>query len=784
MIPRVLESVATQERERARLDIPRSAESATAHGRGLEQLVLGLFIISGAAGLIYQVVWSRELVLLFGNTSQAISTIVTAFLFGLGTGAYVGGRVAAGRRNLLRLYGLIEVAVAMLAVGLPRLFPALGTVYVDAYTATSPEALGLIRFGLAFAAVTPATFAMGMTLPALTGYLVRSMEGAGKRLSDLYAANTLGAVAGTAVAGYALIEFLGLSTTALVAVGLNLTAGVAALIASSRTADLPMEARPPVAPARAGAARFTRTVYIATFVSGFASLAFEVLWTRLFAEGSGSTIYLLAAILAIFLFGIATGSVFYGRQSRPDRDNLTALGVCLGAIGLAAAITVVLGSGPLGNGFYSVRPLIILPATFAMGYAFPLSVRLVTGSAADAGATVGRLYAANTAGSVLGSFAAIFILASTLGTNTSILWLAALEILVGGALIALDQRARGRRQVRWVGAMAVVALVAIVAPVTGLPLAQTATENSLRQQGSLVAHTEDNIATVDVQGGSLAERRLYVAGVAMTFLTIDTKLMAYLPRALRPNASEMLDICFGMGSTYRSSLILGMRTDAVELSPSVPKQMPAFFSDAPQYLNNPLGRIYTADGRNYVRVTRNRYDVIVVDPPPPIESAGTVVLYTTEFFAQARARLTPGGVFLLWIPYLLTLDEFKTHLRTFRAEFPHVKVVLSPRGDGAYLLGSDAPMTFDPASLSALLGTPSAQSDFSTAPDDPGLTGDGWARQIIADDWINDRQVDAFVGNGPLITDDHPLSEYFLIRSLTAHDHTGIYEGRLRALTP
>jgi spermidine synthase len=566
-------------------------------------------------------------------------------------------------------------------------------------------------------------------------------------------------------------------------VSLNVTAGIVALIASRRTNDLHLETFQPSITTNGARRRVTQIVYAATFVSGFAALAFEVLWTRMLAEGSGSSIYLFAAILAIFLFGIAAGSAFYGSRSRPDRDTLGALGICLGAIGLAACATVALGSGPLGDGFYSERPLILLPATFAMGYAFPLSVRLVTHSAADAATTVGRLYAANTAGSVLGSFAAIFVLASTLGTNTSILWLGALELLVGGALLVVDHRARGPRLAMPVGAMAVLGLVAIAAPIGGLPIARTATENRLQQAGVLVAHREDNIATVDVEGGPLAQRRIYVTGIAMTFLTVDTKFMAYLPKALRPGASDMLDICFGMGSTYRSSLILGMHTDAVELSPSVPGQMGAFFPDANLFLNNPQGRIIIADGRNYVRLSKQRYDVIVVDPPPPIESAGTVVLYTSDFFAEARARLKPGGVFLLWLPYLATLDEFKMHLRTFRSAFPHVKVVLSPSGNGAYMLGSNAPLVFDAAYLASLLGSPSAQADFATAPDDPHLDGAGWANAIQSDDWITDSAVDAFVGNGSVITDDHPVSEYFLIRALTATDHASVSNQRLRALT-
>ena len=763
----------------------------------MQQLVLGLFIASGAAGLIYQVVWSRDLVLLFGNTSQAISTIVTAFLAGLGGGALAGAWLAARTRQPLRLYGFIELGVAVLAVGLPALFPTLGGVYGSAYTSLSPEALGLIRFGLAFAAVAPATFLMGMTLPALTSFLVRSMDDAGHRLGELYAANTLGAVAGTLVAGYALIELLGLNETSLVAVALNLFAGSVALAASGRIAPSMAKGTPHPNPLPQGERAFPqrergfvqrglsprRLVYIATFVSGFAALAFEVLWTRMLAEGSGSSIYLFAAILAIYLFGIAAGSAWFGRRSRPDRDTLGALGVCLGVIGLAASATVILSSGPLGNGYYSTRPLILLPATLAMGYAFPLAVRLVMTSADAAAGSVGRLYASNTAGSILGSFAAAFVLASTVGTNTSILLLAGVELGLGAALIAIDRR-RWRMAPSLGAAFAALALVAVIAPSANLGFTRTATENRLQSQGVLVAHREDNIATVDVEGGTPAQRLLYVTGVAMTYLTISTKLMAYLPRALRPDAGSMLDVCFGMGSTYRSSLILGMRTDAIELSPSVPGQMGAFFSDADRYLHDPQGRIIVADGRNFVRLSTEHYDTIVVDPPPPIESAGTVVLYTTEFFTEARQRLNPGGVFMLWMPYASTVDDFKTHLRTFRSVFPHVEVVLSLVANGAYLFGSDAQLTFDPATLEGLLGSPAAEADFASAPDDPHLDGAGWAKAVMLHDWLKDAQVDDFVGQGPIITDDHPRSEYYLLHVLAAKDHSWVTEQQLLALRP
>jgi hypothetical protein len=329
-----------------------------------------------------------------------------------------------------------------------------------------------------------------------------------------------------------------------------------------------------------------------------------------------------------------------------------------------------------------------------------------------------------------------------------------------------------------------VALFSLVAAAAGLPLTRTVTENTLRAEGVFVAHTEDSLATVDVSGGPPAQRRLFVGGLGMTALTIDTKLMAYLPKALRPDAQDFLVICFGMGSTYRSGLILGMHTTAVELSPSVPAQMGHFHPDADQYLHHPNGTIVIADGRNYVRLSNQHYDLVAVDPPPPIESAGTVVLYTQEFLTQGKARLKPGGVFMLWIPYMETLADFKDHVRTFRAVFPHVLLAFGPGHNGVYMLGSDAPLDLDPARVKQFFGTPSAQADLAAAPDFPPTDAAGWADAVARTLWLRDAQVDAFAGPGPLITDDRPRTEYYLLRRLQATDQRTINEALLRQAAP
>jgi spermidine synthase len=767
----------------------------------LRGVVLALFVASGAAGLVYQVVWSRELVLVFGNTTQAVATIVTAFMAGLGFGSLIGGRLAGTTRRPLRLYGLVELAVAAMAAFLPFIFSGLAELYRGVWPSLveRPGQLAGVRFALALAAVAPATFLMGMTLPLLTRYLVRTLDETGARLGELYAANTIGAMAGTLLGGFVLIEFLGLRLTSYLAVALNLAAGLGALLLSRRWEAVPEDNGEVAAgrerPARPEVPRWfrprRRVVLAATFVSGFVSLALEVLWTRMLAEGTGSNIYVFTTILAVFLFGIAVGSFLYRRFSRPERERLGVLGLCLGAIGVLAQLTVVLGSGVLGHVSSKVGTVaVLLPATILMGYAFPLAGRLATPSAEAAGGSVGLLYAANTLGSILGSFSAAFVLAGTLGTNASILLLGAINLLAGTALLVTDRvpadpgRSGAGRARLVAGGLAGLAVLGLVASSLDLPVTRTKTENQLRRTGLPVTHAEDELATVDTVGGPEKGRRLLVGGVGMTSLTVDTKLMGYLSKALRPDAHDFLVIAFGMGGTYRSGLQMGLRTDAVELSPTVPSRMPVFFPDADRFLNHPQGRVIVSDGRNYVRLSRETYDMVAVDPAPPIESAGSVVLYTREFLTEGKARLRPGGVFMLWIPYALPLDDFKEHVRTFAGVFGHVRLVLSPGRHGVFMFGSDAPLAFTDANIRRALGTPAALGDLNDVPDHPPTDADGWVEVVRRSEWLADDRLRAFVGDGPQITDDRPRSEYFLWRRAFMDDRQYIGELSLLRAAP
>jgi spermidine synthase len=717
-----------------------------------------LFMASGAAGLIYQVVWTRELVLVFGNTTQAIVTTVTAFLAGLGIGSLLGAAIGPRLRRPLVVYGSLEVAVGCLALLMPLAFDVIATVFRNAYLSLPSGEVALIRFALAFVALTPVTLVMGMTMPLLTRHLVRADPDVGERIARLYGLNTLGAVIGTVASGFVLIELLGLRGTTYVAVVLNIGAGVGAVLISRRfpsgreAPSTAAERRPPLG-------RRQGLLLGVTFASGLVSLALEVLWTRVLVQATGSSIYIFVAVLAVYLIGIAGGSLVYERQKRRT-PQIATLGACLAVAAALTLIPVILSNHYGPNGLPVVVPLIV-PVTALLGYAFPLTVRLFVDSAAHASRGVGLVYAANTAGCVVGTVAAGFILIPVLGTNASIITLCIFEAVVGAGL-AVSFAPRQRSVLAVLGMLLVGALaLALVVPAARLTFTQRRLE--ITDAKLPTQHFEDNVANIDVVGGPPLDRRLFVNGYGITSLTIDTKLLAYIPKVLRPQASSMLVICFGMGSTYRSSIILGLHTDAVELDPTIPSLMSWFYPDASKYLHSPLGHIIISDGRNYVRLTNKHYDLITADFPPPVWSAGTVVLMTHEFYQEAKQRLNPGGILAVFISYSQPAEQ-KLFFRTFRASFPYMTVMRAPRAYGMYLLGSDSPMAFHPSAIERVFGTPAARADLDGAPDYAPVPTSSWPSVISKLVWMKGDQVNTYTGPGPLLTDDHPLSEYFLLR--------------------
>ena len=744
-------------------------------------LVLAVFILSGAAGLIYEIVWARQLVLVFGNTTQAVSAILTGFFGGLAIGGWVGGRVADRVRSPLRMYGLIELVLVVVVLVTPVTFGLIHELYRGAFGALAevPGALALVRFGLAILALSPATILMGATLPALTRHLTREGH-LSTAFGRLYAANTFGAIAGTLLAGLVLIEVLGLTGALVVGATCSGIAGLAALWLDRSTTPAEGSPPPPASPSLSadpavvrdpGRVRLALSV---AFVSGLTSIGYQVLWTRLLASGSGNSTYVFTVILGVFLFGIALGALAFSVLRSRIRQPIALLAVSQVLVGLLALVGAVLvlshppaldPAEPLRTIRILIRSvlLVVVPATLVMGVAFPASSALLSGDRGRIAASAGTLLAVNTAGAIAGSFVVPFGLIPLVGSINAVAALAFVNVATGVALTAglLAMPRWVRLPVRAVGLAVAVAVVGAVA----MPgaLVDPGEARILARDGRVFESAEDEIASVHAgQLGFTPE--LWVTGTSMTALTVDARVMPILPLIARPEAESALIVAFGMGSSFRTALIAGLRTDAVELVPSVVRMFRWYHADAATVLADPDGRVIVADGRNYLELTDRRYDIIVTDPPPPIESSGASVISSLEYYEAGLSRLQPGGIMMQWVPWGQSLSEFQAHVRTFAAVFPEVLIAFGPGGYGALMLGSEGPLAVDAASAAAVLARPGVLEDLSGAFDSPARRLDEWLAVIAGLRWIAGADVRAFAGEGPLITDDRPLPEYFLLR--------------------
>ena len=749
--------------------------------------VIGIFILSGAAGLVYEIVWSRQLVLVFGNTTQAVSAILTGFFGGMAIGASVGGRIADRVRSPLRLYGLLELALVAIVLITPLTFGLINDAYRGIYPALEgTPLLALARLVLAVIALAPATIMMGATFPALVRHFTRSAE-LSQAFGRLYSANTLGAVAGTLLAGLVLIELVGLSGALRIGALFSGFAGIVALWlsrADQTTVVSPAARSEPAPPTRptataTGPNRIVWLPLVVAFISGLTSLGYQVTWTRLLTSGTGGLTYVFTVILALFLVGIALGAATYNAFRPRIKDPVRVLAISQIAVAVLSVAGLILvisqprsldAAHPLESvrALFGAAVLTVLPVTVVMGIAFPTASALLRDDRSHAGSESGLLLGMNTTGAIVGSLVIPFVLMPTIGSPAIVVVLALMNAALG---IGLALYRRPRRLA--LAASGLIAAVLIVVLATRPGLVAQPNEARMADQGwTLFDSAEDEIASVQAGLGARTPE-LWVAGTSMTVLTVDAKLMPILPLIARPESQRALVVAFGMGTAFRSALIAGLRTDTVELVPSVPAMFGFYYPDAAQVLANPNGRVIIADGRNHLELVDEHFDIIVTDPPPPIQSSGVSVISSLEYYQAGRDHLTDRGVMMQWTPYGTTAKELKDHIRTFATVFPNVIAVRGFAGYGFYMLGSMQPLALDPAIAATVLERPGVLEDVSGAFDSPTSTVDGWVALIQKATWLVGDQVRDYAGPGPLITDDNPRPEYFLLRDLAGDDEGG-----------
>jgi len=710
-------------------------------------LVLALFFFSGATALVYQLTWVRSLTLTFGASHEALGVVLAAFMGGLALGGVVFGRGSERMQRPLLVYGLLEVGIGLVALVLPWLLRAVDGIYISAAIRAEgvPWTLQWMRAAMAFGVLLIPTSLMGGTLPVLSRLMVSRSSEFGVRLSQLYGINTTGAVMGVAAAGFAMLPALGVRTTELVAVASNLAIGVLAWIADRRLRDAalppPNRREERELPSGVGTAdpwrvRALRLAFFGTAVSGMCALALEVMWMRGISVAVGTTTYSVTVMLSTFLVGIALGSwihaVFpFSRYGVDTQFGSVLIGVGAGSVLVSQMIPKLPAIAVMFNATFStpgsgLRVGTTLLTSFAvmlvpcilMGIAFPLAAQARASLREEFGRSVGDVLGLNTAGAIVGSITAGFFLIPHLGLQRGMLIVSAINITYGAIVLGLVSASRTTHQRAWmVPATALIAVAALALP-SVLPDWDTRALATFRNnfrgnwvgadgradwtrvlgEADVLYYREGRGSNVSViESGQT--RAILIDGKSVASDSLANMqhelLLGHLPVLMHPEPISAAVVGLGAGITLGSVLAHPSleRVVLVEIEPAVVGGARKFAHVNDDALDDPRLEVVFQDGRNYLRTTGQRFDVITADPIHPW-ARGASYLYTSEYYRIAAEHLTKGGVMCQWLPlYELSSENVKSVIATFSDNFPHT--TLWQTAFDAVLIGSDSEIRID-----------------------------------------------------------------------------------------
>lgn len=645
-------------------------------------LIAILLFFSGTAALIYEVLWLKELSLLFGSTSQATAMTLTAFFMGLAAGGHYWGQKVVGSQNRLKLYAGLEVAVAVCAAGYFILLNAYGVIYAHLYTCCSDHS-GLflaIKFILALVILFPPAFFMGGTLPVISQWVSPHNAQLGQKVAVLYAVNTLGAVVGTLLAGFFLPVWLGYLYSYGAAMLLSISVAIVAFFCSGSDTFRHHQ----VGLFQNVKADFAGLKIIA-FISGFLLLALQVLWGRMFAQVLQNSVYTFSLILIVFLIGLALAG-FVARLIMQSRIDLAALLFWLLAGGallvslspfVFMALTENLHYVNSASGWLDYLWQILLlafqvmgPSLLILGCVFPLTIFLAEKKGSHAGIIVGQLVSINTVGAIFGSLLAGFVFLEYFGLWAGLRLTALLYFLTAG--FWLQKLSISRPRMAWVPAMGIVLTVSVLDP-GRLPVIAI---DPINEEESLLAVWESSAGTVAVvkqrDNVKLNVNNYYtLGGTASAELE---QLQGYLPVLLHTQPRTVYMLGLGTGISAGGALQYPIQQLIVtELMVDVVTAADTYFG---KYTNglfyDPRAKVLPEDGRHYLQATSVQFDVIISDLFVPWK-AGTGSLYSLEHYRTVRQHLNENGLFMQWLPaYQLTKANFDVIARTMLAIFPQV----------------------------------------------------------------------------------------------------------------
>ncbi len=777
---------------------------------------LAMVTASGAASLIYQVAWMRRLVLVFGSTTLATSTVLVAFLGGLAVGAWVWGRAADRQPHWsLALFALAEAGTGFYGLISPWVFGRMESLYVAAYPglATRQGLFIGVQFVLSALVILPPAILMGGSVPLLARRMTLAAGTIVRSVGALYGWNTAGAAAGAALATYGLLPAVGLlAATRLAATG-NLFVAAGALLLDARRrvaagADDGSARRPAGAGAPAsGAVRpaeFSKRALnhpgadpgadpVAVFLtlqgfglSGLAAITFEVAWARLLALVMGSSVYAYGTLVVVVLAGLGIGSGVYSRLRWGPRGHLVAFGIIELLIGLTASLSLL--STPrlpfLFMRFFPVfrdafewqiilyvflTMIVALVPALLFGATFPAVVGGLGGGLAQVGRTIGTAYAANTVGTVLGAFLAGFLFIPAVGLRATIV-IGVLATVLAGVSVLLRASLPWRRRLPALLPAAAALLIIVTLPPWPREVLAAGVGYFAPRYGSVegmlktiagfrLLYYRDGInTTISVdQSGDVLVYRSNGKTDASTYPTdmANQLLLGHLPMLRHPAPRDVFILGLGTGVTAAAVARYPVRRiDIVELEPAGVDAARFFDRQNRAVLNDPRVRLVLADGRNRLRAARDRYDVIISDPSD-IWIAGIGSLFTREFYQIVRARLRPGGLMVQWIhTHSFAPQDLALLAATFRSIFPHMEIWASGVGD-LILLGAAEPAGWDYLRLAERIEKVPGVSD------DLRSIGIWHPAALFGGYVLGDAQVAALAGTTRRVhTDDLPILEF------------------------
>ncbi len=750
------------------------------------------FFVSGAAGLVYQVIWTRMLGLLLGHTVYAVTTVLAAFMAGLALGAYFFGRIIDRRGRPLLTYGLLEGGTGLFCLLLPALFAQTERVILSlSHMTLPPPVVGSVQFVLLFVLVLIPTTFMGATLPVLSKFAVDQLGSVGRRVGDLYGLNTFGAVVGVVAAGFFLLPAIGMTATTFLAAGFNLVVAAIAILLDRRAGGATQTAREDERAMGAALPDLdsgrTALIMLATWglgLSGAASMVYEVAWTRALSLVIGSSTYAFSTMLTTFLAGLAFGSFLFARLRGRRQARLSIFGGLEVAIGFAALVLIPLfgllpdlclrlfarfppsHSTALLSQFLLSFLVMIVPTTL-IGATFPAVAQACVGSLERLGHSVGRLYAANTLGAIGGAMTAGFVLIPMLGVRSSIAMAAAVNVLVGTAILAVTART-------WRLAVVPVLFVAVALStpawnrsVMGSGVAVYA--QRFVQLGDALSHFHSDAASKEIlyyregTNATVAVER----SAKMTTLKVNGKvdasngidmltqlMLGHLPALLHPQPERVLVIGLGSGVTAGAVAQHPVKAiDVVELEPAVVEASSFFSQENRAVLRDPRVRVVIADGRSFMLASEKRYDIISSEPSNPW-MAGVANLFSREFYDLCRHRLAADGIMVQWVHgYSLFPSDLRMIVNTFRQVFPHTTIWRTHKGD--YLLvGTPRTLAIDYTVLRARYAASAAIRE------DMGVIGWDSPLAVLTLFLLDEEAAGRYAADAGQNTDDLPLLEF------------------------